>query len=131
GRAALGGLAGILEDQLAVQVEAEGLVVLAGIAGVDADAEFVGAGGGWSEGSSPANGPVVALQAGYYADDFVTVEVDTAVGAREDRYPGEIGRGEVLAGEGVGRAMRRMECGVIDGESESVDERGTLCVVDD
>src|SRR6185437_10573606 len=131
GRAALGGLAGILEDQLAVQVEAEGLVVLAGIAGVDADAEFVGAGSGWSEGSSPANGPVVALQAGYYADDFVPVEVDTAVGAREDGCPGEVGGCEVLAGEAVGGAMRGMECGVLDGESEAIDESGALCVVDD
>ncbi len=62
GRATLRGFAGVLEDQLVVEIEAEGFVVLAGIAGVDADAEFVGAGSGRGEGAGPAHGPVVALE---------------------------------------------------------------------
>ena len=73
--AALAGFAGGVGEELVVDEEAEGFEVLAGVAGVDAGTEAVVAGGGRGEGAGPADGVVVAGEAGD-GDDFIPVEVD-------------------------------------------------------
>ena len=104
GCTALGRLAGVLDDKLVVEIEAEGLSVLAGVAVVDANAEFIVAGSGRREGAGPTHGPVVALQA-RDGNDLVPVEVDIAIGASEHGFAAEVRSGEVFAGEAVACAV--------------------------
>jgi hypothetical protein len=106
--AAFAGFAGGVGEELVVDEEAEGFEVLAGVAGVDAGTEAVVTGCGWGEGAGPADGVVVAGEAGD-GDDFIPVEVDDAVGAGEDGGAGEVFGGEVLAGEAVAGAGFWME----------------------
>ena len=125
--------AGAGDDEFAVEVEAEAFGVFAGVAVVDADADLVIAGRGRSEGAGPADGVVVALQAGD-GNDFIPVEIDVAVGAGEDGGAGEVGRREIFAGEaGIGAtagAGRGMERGVFDGDGVTLDEGRALGVAD-
>jgi hypothetical protein len=83
-------LAGTGDDEFAVEIEAEALGVFAGVAVVDADADLVIAGSGRSEAAGPADGVVVALEAGD-GDDFIPVEIDVAISAGEGGRAGEVG----------------------------------------
>ncbi len=83
-------LIGAGDDELAVEVEAEALGIFAGVAVVDADTDLVIARRGRGEGSGPADGVVVALQAGD-GNDLIPIEIDVAVGAGEDGLAREVG----------------------------------------
>ena len=78
-----------LNQDFAIQIELETFGVLAGITIVDAHAESVVSGIRRREGSLPANGIVVAMEA-VNRDHFVPVEVDIAVISHQDRRAAQI-----------------------------------------
>ncbi len=101
-----------LENQLAIEVEAVAFGIFACVTVVDTDAELVVAGSGRGEGAGPANGVVVALEAGD-GHDLIPVEIDIAVGAGEGGLAGEVGGREVLAGEAVAGALSGPQRGLL------------------
>jgi hypothetical protein len=84
-------LGGAGDDGFVVEVEAEAFGIFTCVTVVDTNAELVVAGSGGGKFAGPADGIVVALEAGD-GNDFIPVEVDVAVGAGEDGGAGEVGR---------------------------------------